>query len=119
MIFALMHPYVLAQATGGDQGIAPTLIMFGLLFGIMYFLIWRPQKQKEEERKELLKRIKKNDHVVTTGGIIGIVTSVKDDEVTLKVDDAQNVRIRFTRGSIAGIVGEAETGAAASEEKSK
>ncbi len=100
----LFSPIPLAQTA--DTGMGPTLVMFGLLFAIMYFLLWRPQKQREKERQELLKRLKKNDHVITTGGIHGVVTSVKDDEVTLKVDEAQNVKIRFARSAIAGIVGE-------------
>lgn len=114
-----MNIAILAQAGAPqDPGMAPTFIMFGLLFMIMYFLIWRPQKQKEAERQELLTRLKKNDHVITSGGIHGIVTSVKDDEVTLRVDDAQNVRIRFARSAIAGIVGEGE-GASSSNPPAK
>jgi preprotein translocase subunit YajC len=54
----------------------------------------------------MLKKLQKNDKVVTTGGIFGVVTSVKEDEVTLKVDDTQNVKIRFTRSAIAGIIGD-------------
>jgi len=98
---------MLAQAgdpTGGLGQFLPLVI----IFGIMYFLLIRPQQQKEKERQEMLTRIKKNDHVLTTGGMHGIVMSVKDDEVTLKVDDAQNVRIRFARSAIAGIVGGGE-----------
>jgi preprotein translocase subunit YajC len=100
-----MSPLI-AQAA--EPSFTPTLLMFAALFAIMYFLIWRPQKKREEERQEMLKRLKKNDHVVTSGGIHGVVTSVKDDEVTLKVDEAQNVKIRFARSAIAGIVGEGE-----------
>ena len=98
---------LLAQAAP-PQSIVPTLMMFGMLIAIVYFLIWRPQRKAEAERQEMLSRVKKNDHVITSGGMKGIVTSVKDDEVTLKVDEANNVRIRFTRASITGIVGEGE-----------
>lgn len=94
----------LAQAQSPAQGLGPTVLMFGMLIAILYFLIWRPQRRAEAERQEMLSRVKKNDHVVTTGGLKGVVTSVKDDEVTLKVDEANNVRIRFTKSSIAAIV---------------
>ena len=82
-----------ADPTGGLASFLPLII----IFGIMYFLLIRPQQTKEKERQAMLTKIKKNDHVITTGGIHGIVAGVKDDEVTLKVDEAQNVRIRFAR----------------------
>lgn len=96
-----------AQQPSGDAGgLLGVLPMFAIVFGIMYFLVLRPQQKKEAERQEMLKKLQKNDKVVTTGGIFGVVTSVKEDEVTLKVDDSQNVRIRFARSAIAGIIGE-------------
>ena len=90
-----------SDPTGGLTSFLPLII----IFAIMYFLLIRPQQQKEKERQEMLTKIKKNDHVITTGGIHGIVAGVKDDEVTLKVDEAQNVKIRVARSAIAGIVG--------------
>jgi preprotein translocase subunit YajC len=98
---------LLAQQAPPD-GAAAILQYFPLILivGIFYFLLIRPQQKKESDRQELLKKLQKNDKVVTTGGIYGVVTSVKDDEVTLKVDEHQNVKIRFTRSAIAGIVGE-------------
>lgn len=117
------HAVLAVTAPGGpaeQQSIIPTFVMFGLLLGIVYFLILRPQKRAEQDRQEMQGRVKKNDHVITSGGMKGIVTSVKDDEVTLKVDESNNVRIRFTRASIAAIVGEAEDKSSeSSETKSK
>jgi preprotein translocase subunit YajC len=96
-----------AQQPGSDPGgLLGVLPMFAIVFAIMYLLVLRPQQKKESERQEMLKKLQKNDKVITTGGIYGIVTSVKEDEVTLKVDDSQNVRIRFARSAIAGIIGE-------------
>jgi preprotein translocase subunit YajC len=73
-------------------------------------------KRQEQERKTLLSALKKNDKVVTSGGIIGIVAAVKEkeDEVILKVDESSNVRLRVTRSSIVRIVGGEE---AAKEQK--
>jgi preprotein translocase subunit YajC len=101
---------LLAAAPPGQEppSVIPTFVMFGLLLAIVYLLILRPQKRAEQDRVDMQARVKKNDHVITSGGMKGIVTSVKDDEVTLKVDESNNVRIRFTRASIAAIVSEAE-----------
>ncbi len=63
-----------------------------------------PQKKREQERKNMINAIGKNDKVVTTGGIIGIVTNSKGDEVTLRIDDDKNVRIRVRRDFITGVL---------------
>lgn len=122
MIFAPMQTlfFLLAQADGTGPALL-NVAMIGAIIAIVYFLMIKPQKQKEEERQAMLKKIKKNDHVVTTSGIIGVVTSVKDDEVTLRVDDQQNVRVRFRRDAVAGILGGegGESAAAADDEKKK
>lgn len=89
-----------------------TLATFGLIFILFYFFMIRgPMKRQEQERQSLLSALKKNDKVVTSGGIIGIVTAIKDtgDEVTLRVDDASNVRIRVLKSSIARIMTAEET----------
>lgn len=89
------------QPGGGGYGM---IIMMVPIFIIMYVLMIRPQKLKDKERKEMLSKIKKNDHVVTTGGIHGTIVTVKDDEVILKVDESSNTRLRFTRSSITKIL---------------
>ena len=102
---ALLLP--LAQA-GQDQpsGLGPTLVMFGLMFAIFYFLVIRPQKRREQDRQAMLSRLKKNDRVLTQGGIFGVVTNVQETEVTLKVDLEKNVRIRVSRSAVAEIMSE-------------
>lgn len=82
----------------------PSLVQFIPLLFVMvifYFLLIRPQKKQEDARKAMLKQIKKNDEVVTSGGIHGVVLTVKDKTVTLRVDD--NVKIEADRDSIARI----------------
>jgi preprotein translocase subunit YajC len=61
---------------------------------------------REQERQRLLNSLKKNDHVLTSGGIYGTVQAVKDNEVTLKIDEASNVKIRVARSCIVGVVNE-------------
>jgi preprotein translocase subunit YajC len=98
----------LLQAAAGKQsspgGMLSMLLPFILMFVVMYFLILRPQKRKEKERKALLSRIKKNDRVVTAGGIHGIVTSVRESELVLRVDDAKDVKIKVDRSAVAAVL---------------
>lgn len=91
-------------ASGPDGGFMSSFLIVGILFAFMYLFLFRPQRQKEQEEKSMLEKIKKNDHVVTRGGIIGVVMNVKDDEVVLKVDERQDVKIRFQKNAISGIL---------------
>lgn len=85
--------------------VAPMLVGFVVLF---YFIILRPQQREQKQRVEKLNSLKKNDKVVTAGGIVGSITAFSEDgtTVTLKVDD--NTKIKFTRDSIRGPQGEPE-----------
>lgn len=82
---------------------APMLLM---LFFLWYFILFRPQKRESQRREQLLAALKKNDRVVTIGGIIGTIANISNDgkDVMLKVDD--NTRIRMLRSSIQGLYGE-------------
>lgn len=77
------------------------LVIMGVLF---YFMVWRPQRKEEKKRKEMLDALRKNDAVLTSSGMYGTVTNVSGDEVTVKVDDVKDVRIRFSRSSISRVV---------------
>jgi preprotein translocase subunit YajC len=93
-----------AQPPGG--GIAQLMLPFVAIFFLFYFLIMRPQKRKDAEHKALLAAIKKNDRVVTIGGIYGVVMNVvrEADRVTLKIDEATNAKIDVTFGAIARVI---------------
>ena len=107
------EPAAPAPTPNGEQGPAggnwQLIIMMALIFGVFYLIVWRPQskKRKEEQRQreDMLKNLKKNDHVVTIGGIHGIVSSVSESEVVLKVDESRDVRIRMARDAINKVVG--------------
>ena len=75
------------------------LIPMILIFGIMYFLIFRPQAKKQKQLKAMIKELKKGDKVVTSGGIHGKVAGVKDQTFLLQISD--NVKIEVSRSSIA------------------
>lgn len=75
-----------------------------LIFFVMYFLLIRPQSKQQKELAQLQKNLKKNDQVVTFGGIHGTVVNLKDDTVTLRVDD--NVRLEVDKTAIARVMKE-------------
>jgi preprotein translocase subunit YajC len=95
---------------GGGLGSASTLIMMVAVFGVLYFLLIHPQRKKEKDRQrkreEMLKNLTKSDHVLTIGGIHGIVASVTDTEVVLKIDEKSDTRIRVIREAISKVVTE-------------
>ncbi len=69
------------------------------IIAIFYFLLIRPQQQRQKTQQELWRSLKKGDRVVTIGGIHGVVAQVDEDEVVVEV--AKDVRIRFSRTAIA------------------
>lgn len=69
-----------------------------LIFVIFYFMLIRPQQKKQKDFEKMLKELKKNDEVVTSGGIHGTILNVKDDTLTLKIDD--NVKIEVNKSAI-------------------
>jgi preprotein translocase subunit YajC len=73
-----------------------------LVFIIFYFLLIRPQQKKSKEHQQMLGKLKKNDEVMTSGGIYGKVTALTDTIVTLEV--APNVRIRVNRPQISAVL---------------
>lgn len=71
-----------------------------LIFAVFYFLVIRPQSKKQKDHQAWLKQLKTGDKVVTQGGVLGRVTGLKDDEVTLEV--CPQVRLRVLRSAITG-----------------
>jgi len=83
----------------GGGGSFEILIPFALMFVVLYFVLIRPEKRKEKERKKELASIKQGDRVLTVGGIYGVIHSIKDDDIiVLKI--AENTKIECTRTSI-------------------
>ncbi len=90
--------------TPGQEAPPPWMpfLPFILIFGIFYFLLIRPQRQKQKEHKRMVDQLEKGDKVVTSGGIFGVVVLVKEKAVTLKVAD--NVKFVFSRGAISQVI---------------
>jgi preprotein translocase subunit YajC len=72
-----------------------------LIFVIFYFLLIRPQKQKEKEHQKMIAGINKNDEIVTLGGIHGTVVNVKEKTLILRIDE--NVKMEIDKNSVAYI----------------
>ncbi|VAX35130.1 Protein translocase subunit YajC [hydrothermal vent metagenome] len=87
-----------------EQIANPLSQMFPLviIFLIFYFLVIKPQKKQQKEQKNMRTTLKKNDQVVTSGGIHGTVVTVKDKTVMVRIDD--NVKIEFDKESISTVV---------------
>ena len=88
----------------GEMNFGVILFYMIAIFAIVYFLLLRPQRKREKERVQMLQNIKKNDRVLTSGGIFGIVISVGKDEVTLKIDETNNVRVRCALHAVTGVI---------------
>ncbi len=97
----MMWPVFAAEQSSG-AGLL-TFAPLILIFVVMYFILFRPQRKKEQERRRMLEALRKNDHVTTIGGIKGVITSVKEDEIVLRVDDAKDVRLKFSRSAISRV----------------
>ena len=98
-----------AQASnpfGGDS-LLVTLLPFVLIFVIMYFLILRPQQKRVKDHSDLVKNLRRGDTVVTSGGLIGKVTKVVDDE-HIEVEISDGVRVRQVRSMVSGVRARAE-----------
>ncbi len=85
---------------GGDA--FGMLIPFVLIIGMMYFLILRPQQKKMKEHQDLVKNLRRGDTVVTSGGLVGRVTKVVDEE-QIEVEIADGVRVRQVRSMVTGV----------------
>lgn len=76
---------------------------FILIAVLFYLILIAPQRRKQKETRRMIEAVEKGDRVVTIGGILGTVISVQDHEVTLKVDENSNAKIRFQKSAIASV----------------
>jgi len=85
---------------GGGMSMVTMIIFLVLIFGLMYLVLIRPQRKRQKEHEQLLEELKRGDRVVTAGGIYGVIESISDDSMVIKVESG--VTMRVARGSIAG-----------------
>ncbi len=94
-----------AWAQAGAAGSPPALVSFApliLIFVVFYFLLIRPQQQKAKEQQRMITNLKRNDEVITTGGLYGKVMALNEKVLTLEI--APNVRVRVERSQVASLV---------------
>ncbi len=97
--------------TGQTQGGAmPLIIMMVALFGMFYFLMIRPVRQRTKKHEEMMQQLNRGDFVVTAGGIYGQIESIDEDSIVLKVESGALLRV--SKGGVIGRRGETEQRAA-------
>jgi len=104
---------ILAMAQAPQAGQAPSqgsslmsFLPFILIFVVMWFFMIRPQSKKQKELQQMLDGVKVNDWVLTNGGIIGKITSIKPDKnvVVIEIDDTNHIRVEFQKSAIVTIL---------------
>lgn len=109
-----MNGFVHAQAgSGGFESLNGILIPMILIIGIMYFLMIRPQQKRMKEHRAMIDAIARGDQIVTSGGVIGKVTKVEENE--LQVEIADGVRIKILRATVSEVRGKGEGGASSAK----
>lgn len=93
-----MFSLLLFQQAQGAQSMIPTLLMFGLIFVIFYFMIIRPQQKRVKEREKMLSEIVKGDKVITSGGIHGTIAGI--DEKTYLLNLGDNLKITVEKSAV-------------------
>jgi len=87
---------------GGGGSLISTVIMFGAIFAIFYFMIIRPQQKRAKEREKLLSNIEKGDKIVTSGGVHATIVGI--DEKTVLIEIAPNVKVKVERSAIGSVI---------------
>ena len=95
-----------AQPQNDPSAFMRMILPLVIIFGLFYFIMLRPQKKKEDEFRQLVANLKETDHVVTIGGIHGVVTNVQRDadRVTIRVDDSTGTKLRINTSAIARVI---------------
>ena len=96
-------------AADGGGGFDPTFLVGMVLMMLVFFWVLNgPRRKEEKRRKEMISNLKRNDRVVTRGGILGTVVGLKDNEITLKVDESNNTKMTLLRSAVEQVMGEDE-----------
>lgn len=80
------------------------LIFIVLIFVVLYFIMFRGPKKRQQQQQQMIKSLKKNDRVQTVGGILGTVLEVSDNEITLKVDESNNTKIKVLPSAVSKVI---------------
>ncbi len=99
----MLNAYAQAAGAQGQTAGNPLISLMPIIviFVIFYFLLIRPQKKAQADHKKLVSELKKNDEVITSGGIYGTIINVKDNSIVLRIDD--NVKIEVQKNAVSTI----------------
>ena len=100
-VLALVGSCVPAEGTTAENSTTSTLYMVGFLvviFALFYFVMIRPQRKRQKEQQNMISTLQKGDKVVTAGGIFGVIDSVREDSVVIKVESGTMLRV--AKGSV-------------------
>ncbi len=103
LFLAMAAPAGQGQGQGSAMGMLFPLI---IMIPIFYLLVFRPQQKKQKQFQQMLAQLKKNDKVVTSSGIHGLIVALKESTLSLKISD--NVKIEVDKSSIARVIGTEE-----------
>ena len=93
--------YPVEEGAEGD-GTTSTIyliVFLVLIFAMFYFLMWRPQRKRQKEHQQLMEELRRGDKVITAGGIFGVIESVSEDSIVIKVESGATMRV--AKGSVA------------------
>jgi preprotein translocase subunit YajC len=115
-LFALIDFLAMGSPPGQQQdpraSLIQTVVMFSVLGVMFYFLLIRPQSKQRKEHEALLANIKSGDRVLTSGGILGLVTNVKEKTLVVKIAD--NVKVEIVKSAVSSVIQKGSEGAAES-----
>ena len=89
---------------GGFLSFLPMIVILVLLFGMFYFLMVRPMRQREKKHDEMVQQLSEGNRVITAGGVYGEIVKIEDDSIVIKIESGATMRV--TKGSILALRGE-------------
>jgi preprotein translocase subunit YajC len=101
----------MAPAPAGGSGAAPQssafmFVWLGLMVALFYFMLIRPQKRREKERRALLEAVKTGDRILFGGGMLGVVANLKEKTLIVKI--AENVKVEIVRSAVSQVLDKGE-----------
>ncbi|HKE45250.1 MAG TPA: preprotein translocase subunit YajC [Steroidobacteraceae bacterium] len=102
MSFLIENAWAQGAAPGQPGGMINFVILMGLFFAIFYFMLIRPQSKRAKEHRAMLSALATGDEVVTSGGILGRITEIGDNFITVEVADG--VRLKIQKGQVSGLM---------------
>ena len=100
------NPANLQQAPKQDQSAWTQIVFVAVIIGVMWFVLIGGQRKEKKKREAIISAVKKGDRVQTIGGIVGVVSDVRDNEVVVKVDNNTNTRITFAKSAVQTVLGD-------------